>query len=239
MAHLVGCLQPDRRGQDVRFPAHSARFLARSPAGPGPASGPVVEGGGTNPWAPRAGSPPSRRSPTTGRGSIRQRATGSQSAARTTSDDSAKVAPYGIAGLRSEDLPMLTRLQRLRQALLEALRGNVSRRLRRQAPCISGSWLEERALLSGQGVQRPLLRVAPPAMSITGDGPANVLRASVRRHRRAQGGSPMLRSIRPTRLTLQPFGQVALDATEFGQNRDAIRQHPGTVRPGRRIAEDA
>jgi len=28
-----------------------------------------------------------------------------------------------------------------------------------------------------------------------------ILRASVRRHRRAQGGSPMLRSIRPTRAT--------------------------------------
>jgi hypothetical protein len=30
------------------------------------------------------------------------------------------------------------------------------------------------------------------------------LRASVRRHRRAQGGSPMLRSIRPTRAVPKP-----------------------------------
>ena len=58
---------------------------------------------------------------------------------------------------------------------------------------------------------------AAPIGRMNPDGDATSKRASVRRHRRAQGGSPMRRSIRPTRASEQPrsAAAAALSASEL------------------------
>ena len=57
---------------------------------------------------------------------------------------------------------MLGRLLRLKKILLEAVRGSLQRPKRKSTPSVPGSRLEDRMLLSGQGMQKPLSHDTSP-----------------------------------------------------------------------------
>ena len=59
---------------------------------------------------------------------------------------------------------MLNRLRGLAGVLVEAMRGRLVRPPRRRIPSTSGSWLEDRTLLSARLVETPLLQVASPSI---------------------------------------------------------------------------
>src|SRR5215468_1398882 len=71
----------------------------------------------------------------------------------------------------------------------------------------------------GPPIHRPLDHLEPVDVPLD----RAVLRASVRRHRRAQGGSPILRSIRPTRATPTPVFETDRPLNDNNRTSSLLR----------------
>jgi cation diffusion facilitator family transporter len=76
-------------------------------------------------------------------------------------------------------------------------------RVRAEARSVPGVLAVERLRMRRMGIEH-IAEIHVQFGSPAGDEPTAALRASVRRHRSAQGGLPMLRSIRPKRARPSP-----------------------------------